>query len=154
MRNLILNAVVVFFLNNAAQAQDGSITIRKKNKDSKSVQEVSDSTRTVYKDPIVKFAGMETGSIIRKEELLENPVLTAEFPEMEGKEALIISFDISAAFDGYEQTVSSVSGDTTEKQKALLNRLKSGSKLYVESIYVKWPDGKARVVSPISLKVL
>ena len=153
MRNLILNAVVFFFLNNTAEAQDGSITIRK-NKASEPVQEVSDSTRTVYKDPIVKFAGMETGSIIRKDELLENPVLTAEFQEMEGKEVLILGFDISAAFDGYEQTVSSVSGNTTEMQKALLNRLKPGSKLYIESIYVRWPNGKERVVSPISLKVL
>ena len=66
----------------------------------------------------------------------------------------IIGFEMSTLAGGFVVTEVSTDNKITDKMKAVWGKLNKGSKIYIEKIKAKGPDGSVRELGSISIKVL
>ncbi|MBK8340949.1 MAG: hypothetical protein IPK99_13540 [Flavobacteriales bacterium] len=96
--------------------------------------------------------------------LADNVVKKSELTAAAGAIAKMEAFEFDLKFEVVEFNIGvSVSGTYGEKstkgnkvsadQKELLNKVKAGSKVYVDNIKVKKPDGTITGIASLSLKV-
>jgi gliding motility-associated protein GldM len=67
---------------------------------------------------------------------------------------IVLSFDVTMLIGGSEITKPSNGNMLSMDQKSLLSKAKTGSKVYIENVKVKGPDGTVRSISGLTLKVL
>lgn len=106
-------------------------------------------------DPVAKFSGKKGTANINKSDLLSAAGIVAEMENFDfDVKVSVQSFDISANIGGFLSTKSSNSNKVTPEQKSMLQTVKPGSRVYIENIKVKMPDGSVRDIAPINLKVI
>jgi hypothetical protein len=106
-------------------------------------------------DPVAKYNGKKGTANISKNDLLSAAGIVAEMENFDfDVKVTVQSFDISANIGGFLSTKSSNSNKVTPEQKAMLQTVKPGSRVYIENIKVKMPDGSVRDIAPINLKVI
>jgi gliding motility-associated protein GldM len=66
----------------------------------------------------------------------------------------VLSFDVTMLIGGSEITKPSNGNMLSGGQKEILAKAKTGSKIYIENVKVKGPDGSIRSISGVTLKVL
>jgi gliding motility-associated protein GldM len=105
-------------------------------------------------DPVAKYNGKKGTANISKNDLLSAAGIVADMENFDfDVKVTVQSFDISASIGGFLSTKSSSSNMVTSEQKAMLANVKPGSRVFVENIKVKMPDGTVRDLAPINLKV-
>jgi gliding motility-associated protein GldM len=106
-------------------------------------------------DPVAMFGGKKGSSNIGKNDLLNVPGV---IPVMENFDFdlkfEILSFDITAIIKGFENTEKSSSNRVTDGMKTLFKNCGPNTKIYIENIKARGPDGRVRDLSPINLKVI
>ena len=104
-------------------------------------------------DPEARFANMKEGTVLRSVAAAQQ-VVTAVLENFEFDITYTITgFTVSVNDKGYEITAESSNNRLTQKQKDLIGNLRTGQKLIIERIRATGPDGKARDLNPIILKV-
>ncbi len=66
---------------------------------------------------------------------------------------VIVGFKVSATIKGFVQDATSTSAAFTSQQKNIINQAPAGSKIYIEDIKAKGPDGSVRDLGAIVLKL-
>lgn len=104
-------------------------------------------------DPVAEVGGVSGGSI-RKTVLIAQPAIRAVLKNFDfDLNFAITGFKVSVIVKGYEVTESTRSSRFTSKQKALIKRVNPGSKVYIEDIKARGPDGSVRDLPPIIVKL-
>jgi len=65
----------------------------------------------------------------------------------------VISFTVSATINGFEQSKPAKGYRFTGAQIALMKKVRPGSKVYIENVKAKGPDGSVRNIGSIIFKV-
>jgi gliding motility-associated protein GldM len=105
-------------------------------------------------NPIGEFAGKSGQGIVSKSELVAQQGVRAVLLDFDfNLQFRVTSFNLTYQDKGLDLTEPSPSNMLTAKQKALLNGLTRGKKLYIESIHAVGPDKKDRVLGPIQIIV-
>ncbi len=106
-------------------------------------------------DPVAFFGGKRGNDIISLQELSKAESLTVAFENFDfDMKAVVESFEISMNFNGIEATMRSKGNLVSDEQKKYLAKAKVGSRIYIENIRVKLPDGTTRSVASVNLKVI
>jgi gliding motility-associated protein GldM len=104
-------------------------------------------------DPVATVAGKNEG-LIGKSVLLSEQGVFAEIPDFDFEMNFkVTSFVVSTTREGYTVDKKSNSNRFTDDQTALMKRLNSGSRLYIENIVARGEDGSTRNLSAISFKI-
>lgn len=105
-------------------------------------------------DPIGNFGGKEGDDLIPKNLLTSVQGVTAVLKNFDFDVKFVVqSFDVTMTSKGVLATESSNSMALTGAQKSLLNGAKSGTRVYIENIRAKGPDGTVRKIPGVNLKV-
>ncbi len=103
-------------------------------------------------NPVAKIAGVGTGSIAKsKLEMASGMMAELENFDFE-MQSIVTSFTLNVTIGGYEQSKTSSSYKVTPEQKALLAKVKRGTRVTFENITAK-VAGSTRKLNDISLKV-
>ena len=109
-------------------------------------------------DPVTNFAGKranDPNTAIGKSALLASQGVIAEMVDFDfDLKFQVLSFDLSMTVGGVEVSEKSNGNMVSAGQKMILGKAKSGSKVYIENVKVKGPDGSVRTISPLALKVI
>lgn len=91
---------------------------------------------------------------ITKDSLIASGRLTVQLKDFAFDASFEIqSYNVSAVINGYNMEVLNIGPKFSTETFKLLNRLKSGQKVYFENIKVKAPDGSIRLIEPYTLKI-
>lgn len=113
------------------------------------VKTVPDPLPAVGKDPSNK-----RGGVIGKAILASMPGVMAELENFDfDLKFQIVSFKVSATVKGFTEDQESKSAAFTPAQKALINKVPAGGKVYIEEIKAKGPDGSVRNLPAMSFKL-
>ena len=106
-------------------------------------------------NPEAKFGGKTGSASISKNDLVNTAGVIADMGDfLFDLKFDIVGFDVVATINGFEKSSTSRNNKVTEEQKGLLKVTKPGTKVWIENVKAKGPDGKIRDLSPISLKIL
>ena len=106
-------------------------------------------------DPMASVGTGENkrGGIIAKNSLI-NQVVRAEMENFDFDLKFVVTgFSVSATVKGFTKTEESRSGQFTAAQKQLISGVPSGSKVYIEDVKAKGPDGSTRNLNTIKFTV-
>jgi len=104
-------------------------------------------------DPVAKVAGKKEG-VIARGLLTASQGVTAELENFDfDLKFTIVSFTVSATIKGYAEEAQSNSNLFTAQQKAIMNQVATGQKIYIENIKAKGPDGTIRSLPAIGFKL-
>lgn len=104
--------------------------------------------------PVASFANKQGEGIVTKSELLSQEAVFAVLKDFDfDLRFTVTEFTLSFNEKGFDQFEPAASNRINDKQKALLNKLTRGKKLYVEKIKAVGPDKKVRDLSPIIITV-
>ena len=104
-------------------------------------------------NPVAKVAG-KIGGRIDKGTLAAQMVVVAEMENFDfDLKFRVTEFTVSAVVKGFTQSKISKSATITPEQKALINGLSKGAKVYFEDIKVVGPDNKPRELPSISFTI-
>jgi len=106
-------------------------------------------------DPTPKFAGKGTGdSKVKKSQLTAAQGVIAKMENFEfDLKFTVTSFKLTMIVGGTPIEQVSNSNRITSDMKAMLKKAKPGTKVYIEAIKAKGPDGTVRKLGGLSLKV-
>ncbi len=105
-------------------------------------------------DPVGNFGGKEGDDLIQKGLLTAVQGVTAVMKNFDFDVKFVVqSFDITMTAKGVLATAVSNSMVLTGEQKSLLAGAKPGTRVYIENIRAKGPDGTVRKIPGINLKV-
>ncbi len=104
-------------------------------------------------EPKAKIMGKSKG-VISKTMLLNSPGVIAELENFVfDLKFKVTKFTITVTKGGYTSELTQKGNKFTSQQRNAIKNLKSGSKLIIENIEAKGPDGRTKVLSPIIFKV-
>lgn len=104
-------------------------------------------------EPKAKVMGKSAGTI-RKALLLNAPGVVAELEDFVFDLKFIVTkFTITVTKGGYTNELNQKGSKFSTQQRNSIKGLKSGSKLIIENIEAKGPDGRTKSLSPIIFKV-
>lgn len=104
-------------------------------------------------DPVAEVGGTR-GGVIGKAVLAAQAGVVAKLDNFDfDMKFQVVSFKVSATVKGFTEDAEAKSAAFTPQQKALINKVPSGGKLYIEDIKAKGPDGTIRALSPIIFKL-
>lgn len=113
------------------------------------VKRVPDPVATVGTDNANK-----RGGTIGKAQLAAQAGVKAELENFDfDMKFNVINFKVSATVKGFTEEFTSNSAAFNAQQKALIQKVPSGGKIYIEDIKAKGPDGSIRQLGTISFKV-
>jgi gliding motility-associated protein GldM len=105
-------------------------------------------------DPIGYVAGVKSGPI-SKSALLANPIVVAKLEGFDFEANYIVtSFTLSYKFQGDFISESSAGSRFSSNQINAINKCGKGSKVYIEDIKAKGPDGTIRTLPAVNLKIV
>lgn len=108
-------------------------------------------------DPIAKIGSdpkNSQGGVMPKNLLLAQAGIKADLENFAfDLKYRVTGFTVSATIKGYEEEASSTNALFTSKQKALIKKVATGRKIYIENIRAKGPDGSTRKLGSIVLKL-
>ena len=106
-------------------------------------------------DPIPFCAGKTPSDrTISTNEVLSFAVLGAQMVGFDfDVKVRVKSFTLRVSKDGTFSELNSANNKLTPNMQKLLERVRRGSVIYFEDIYVSLPDGSQRIISPMKLKV-
>ena len=104
-------------------------------------------------DPVAKVAGKRDG-VVTKAELNAQAGVKADLENFDfDMKFNVVSFKVSATIKGFTQDATSNSAAFTAPQKQIISQVPSGSKIYIEDIKAKGPDGSIRSLGTIAFKI-
>jgi gliding motility-associated protein GldM len=113
------------------------------------VKRVPDPVATVGSD-----AANKRGGTISKAVLAAQAGVKAELENFDfDMKFTVVSFKVSATVRGFTQDAASTSAAFTAQQKQIIQQVGSGSKIYIEDIKAKGPDGSIRSLGTICFKL-
>jgi gliding motility-associated protein GldM len=113
------------------------------------VKRVPDPVATVGSD-----AANKRGGTIGKAVLAAQAGVKAELENFDfDMKFTVVSFKVSATVRGFTQDAASTSAAFTAQQKQIIQQVGSGSKIYIEDIKAKGPDGSIRSLGTICFKL-
>ena len=105
-------------------------------------------------DPIGYVAGVKSGPI-SKSALLANPIVVAKLEGFDFEANYVVtSFTLSYKFQGDFISESSAGSRFSSGQINAINKCGKGSKIYIEDIKAKGPDGTIRTLPAVNLKIV
>ena len=105
-------------------------------------------------DPIGVVAGVKSGAI-SKSALLANPIVIAKLENFDfDLNFVVLSFTLSYKFQGDFISESSAGSRFSSTQINAINKCGKGSKVYIEDIKAKGPDGTIRTLPAVNLKIV
>ena len=105
-------------------------------------------------DPIGYVAGVKSGAI-SKSALLANPIVIAKLENFDfDLNFVVLSFTLSYKFQGDFISESSAGSRFSSSQINAINKCGKGSKVYIEDIKAKGPDGTIRTLPAVNLKIV
>jgi len=106
-------------------------------------------------DPVASFAGKTGTDIISAAELQQAQEVTVMFQNFDfDLKFQVVSFSVSMAVNKIEVEEFTNGDKLTENQKKLLTHAEPGTKIYIENVKAKGPDGSIRTIGSVNLKVL
>ncbi len=106
-------------------------------------------------DPVAFFGGKKATDVISKAALLASQGVIANMENFDfDLKFQVLSFECSMTVNGVEATTKSNGNMVSQEMKQYLLKAKNGSKVYIESVKVKGPDGTVRTIPGITLKVI
>jgi len=107
----------------------------------------------VVPDPVAKVAG-KTGGKIDKGTLVAQMAVLAILDNFEfDMKFNVTEFNVSAVIGQFAQNKPAKGARITDEQKAILNRLTKGQKVYFDEIKAQGPDGKIRELPAVSFTI-
>ncbi len=104
-------------------------------------------------DPVPEVGGAR-GGVIGKAVLAAQAGVIAKLDNFDfDMKFQIVSFKVSATVKGFTEDQESKSAAFTPQQKALINKVPAGGKIYIEEIKAKGPDGTIRDLPTLSFKL-
>ncbi|MDR1668066.1 MAG: gliding motility protein GldM [Bacteroidales bacterium] len=104
-------------------------------------------------NPVAKVAG-KIGGKIDKATLAAQMVVQAEMENFDfDLKFRVTEFSVSAVLKGFTQTKPTKGTNISADQKALINNLSKGSKVYFEDIKVVGPDGSTRELPAVAFTI-
>ncbi|MDR0815342.1 MAG: hypothetical protein LBN37_06290, partial [Bacteroidales bacterium] len=104
-------------------------------------------------NPVAKVAG-KIGGKIDKSVLAAQVAVQADMENFDfDLKFRVTEFTVSAVVKGFTQTKPTKGAAITAEQKALINSLSKGQKVYFEGIKVVGPDGSARELPAIAFSI-
>ena len=104
-------------------------------------------------DPVAKVAG-KTGGKIDKGTLTAQMAVLAILDNFEfDMKFSVTEFNVSAQIGQFTQNKPTKGARITDEQKAILNRLTKGQKVYFDEIKAQGPDGKIRELPAVSFSI-
>ncbi len=105
-------------------------------------------------DPIPMVGSYPRGSMVSLSKILEQKEVKAVLPDFDYDiRFLVTGFTVSGTYKGFVEEAKSNSSYFTSEQKQLIRNLGSGSKLYIEDIQAKGPDGSIRMLNSLMFKL-
>jgi gliding motility-associated protein GldM len=105
-------------------------------------------------NPIAKVGGKVSGESVTKALILATGGVASVMENFDfDLKVTVASFTVTASVGGDTKSESANGFSFTEAQKGLINKLKPNSRLIVEDIKVRMPDGSVRTLSPVTLKI-
>jgi gliding motility-associated protein GldM len=133
---------------------EASITIRAKVNEKNTAMGTFKFRIKRVPDPVGYFSGKKGDDKITKGELMSTPGVIAKLENFDfDLKFEVISFDISMTANGGIATESSNSNRISPSQASLLKNAKVGSKVYIENVKARGPDGTTRSINGVNLKV-
>lgn len=106
-------------------------------------------------DPVASFCGKKGNDIISLQELSKAGSVTVTFENFDfDMKAIVESFELSMNINAAEVTITSKGSEVSETMMMYLAKAKVGTRIYIENIRVKLPDGTTRSVASVNLKVI
>ena len=106
-------------------------------------------------DPVAFFAGKKASAAVNKSDLLAAQGVIANMENFDfDLKFIVLSFELSMTVGGVEATAKSNGNMVSAEQKMILSKSKSGSKVYIDQVKVKGPDGSIRTIPGLALKVI
>lgn len=105
-------------------------------------------------NPVPVFSGRRGTATISKAELNAAAGVIADLKDFDfDLKFQIVSYDVSATINGIENTKSTQGPALSQDQKNIINKAKVGSKVYIENVKAKGPDGTLRDIGSVILKI-
>lgn len=147
----------------------GAIFMHKKGSYSVRVKRMGETVITIYANgkilgrktfrvkrlpsPVAFCGGVRNGAM-SKSKILASRGITAKIEDfIFDVHYEIVSFDISANISGFNEVATSRSGKFSSKQKSIILKIKKGSRIIIDNIKAKGPDGTIRKLNAIVIKV-
>lgn len=109
-------------------------------------------------DPVANFGGKRANDpnlVISKGALMATQGVMAEMVNFDfDLKFTVLSFDLAMNVNGMEISSKSSGNMLSGEQKTYLNKAKAGSKIYIENVKVRGPDGSVRNIPGMGLKVI
>lgn len=109
-------------------------------------------------DPVCNFANKrasDPNNAITKSALLAAQGVIAEMVNFDfDLKFQVMSFDLSMTVGGVEVSEKSNGNMVSANQKTILQKSKTGNKVYIENVKVRGPDGSVRTIAGLSLKIV
>jgi gliding motility-associated protein GldM len=106
-------------------------------------------------DPVAYFAGKKASDVVSKSQVMASQGVIAVMENFDfDLKFQVLSFDLSMTISGAEATAKSNGNMISGEQRTYLQKIKQGSKLYIENVKVRGPDGTVRTIPGVTLKVI
>lgn len=101
-------------------------------------------------DPIVYVCGVKKDSVIDKQQIIKDNILTA-ISSFYKKQLPVLGFDVIFPFGEDGDTLTSANNQFTLDMKRRIHYLTPGSILYFDNVYCALPDGKIQKLKPFEI---
>ncbi|MFH1004015.1 MAG: gliding motility protein GldM [Bacteroidota bacterium] len=106
-------------------------------------------------NPVPEFMGNRGTSNIKQADIKYAKGVIAKLDNFEFDVSFpVVSFDVTMNINGLDFTESTTGASLTDKQKTLISKTKKGSRVYIEKVKAKKPDGNVVDIGSVNLKVI
>jgi hypothetical protein len=104
-------------------------------------------------DPIAKFAQKNDGQVTKAEALAQPGVFAVLENFLFDLTYTVTGFTMTINQRGFDRTATSTNNRVTAEQRALIDALSRGEKLYITNIKAIGPDQRTRPLPPVILTI-
>ena len=106
-------------------------------------------------NPVPEFMGKRGTSNIKQADIKYASGVIAKLDNFEFDVSIpVVSFDVTMNINGLDFSESATGASLNAKQKTLISKVKKGSRIYIEKVKAKKPDGSVVDIGSVNLKVI